>query len=88
MTERDLMFILLLGFALGVGKVAGRLQNRDLALLLAVTVVASPLAILAYSLAFGMSMVLALTWFALCVFVGAVSGHYSHAHQKGIQGES
>lgn len=79
MLERDLMFIILLGFALGVGKVLSRLQSRDLARFLAGTTVASPLAILAYSMAYGMPIFLALTWFAVCVFVGAVSGYYSHA---------
>ncbi len=80
MIERDLMFIILLGFALGIGKVVSRLESRDLAMLLAVTVVVSPLAILVYSVAYGMPIILAMTWFALCVFVGAVSGYYSHAH--------
>lgn len=80
MLEKDVLFIVLLGFALGVGKVVSRLQSRDLALFIAITVVASPLAILVYSLAYGMPIFLALTWFAVCVFVGAVSGHYSHAN--------
>ncbi len=79
MIEKDLMFIILLGFALGVGKVVSRLRTTELALFLALMVVASSMAILVYSVAYGMPIILALTWFTVCVFVGAVSGYYSHA---------
>ncbi len=73
MLDKDILFILLIGVALGLGKVLPRLELRKAAGFASVAVVGGAVAIVAYTHAFEVPVTSVLVWTGACVMIGALS---------------
>ena len=70
---QDVIFVALLGLALGVGKVADRLEFRDLVLIVFPIAAALAPLIVAYSWSGGFPIEYILAWLLACTLLGVIS---------------
>ncbi len=73
MLDKDVLFILLIGVALGLGKVLPRLELRKAVGFAAAGVVIGALAIVSYTHTFEVPVFSVLVWTGACVMIGALS---------------
>ena len=79
MLDKDVWFIILIGVALGLGKVVPRLQVRTALIFAGAAFALGSVAIAAYARAFETSPVSMLLWVGACLMIGIISSHLTLA---------